>query len=357
MAIGTARMASLCLPNSELHVGVNFETSKDLDRALSNPEMPAVLLYPGKQSIDVMKEPPGHAVTLVVVDGTWWQAKKLIRSNPRIAALPRYAFVPPRPSEYRIRKEPDEEYVSTIEALVHVLGVLENDRESFEALLVPFRAMIDAQIACEKELRDSRHRKNRPTKRPYRARVPKILAERIADFVCVVGEANAWPYKDKDHNTEYPDELVHWVAHRLSTGETFECLARPRNPLAPRTSSNVDISAADLESAEPLGEMFAAWNAFVKPSDVICAWGHYAPALFRKSGGEIPDARLDLRQIARDHLKRKVGTLELFCQSVNRVPTSSLTRGRAGKRLAQTVGILRMLVEIAQEDAERMREL
>ena len=36
MAIGTARMASLCLPNSELHVGVDFQTSPALARALSS---------------------------------------------------------------------------------------------------------------------------------------------------------------------------------------------------------------------------------------------------------------------------------------------------------------------------------
>ena len=36
MAIGTARMASMCLPNSELHVGVDFTDSPALTRALSD---------------------------------------------------------------------------------------------------------------------------------------------------------------------------------------------------------------------------------------------------------------------------------------------------------------------------------
>ena len=69
MAIGTARMAHLCLPNSELHIGVDFEAQAEVTRALSNPERPAILLYPGEGARDVVKEPPTGPVTLVVVDG------------------------------------------------------------------------------------------------------------------------------------------------------------------------------------------------------------------------------------------------------------------------------------------------
>src|SRR5450755_4606253 len=118
--IGTAHMASLCLPNAELHVGIDLD-----ERLLSDPERPPVLLYPGEGAFDVTREPPRGPVTLVVVDGTWSQAKKLVKKSPALAALPRYAFVPPSPSEYRIRREPREDFVSTIEALMHVLGALE----------------------------------------------------------------------------------------------------------------------------------------------------------------------------------------------------------------------------------------
>ena len=146
VAIGTARMASLCLPNSELHVGVDWVGSPALARVLGDPERPPALLFPGDDAIDITRDPPIGPITLVVVDGTWRQVKKVVRSNPPLAALPRYAFVPRAPSEYRIRHEPKVTYVSTIEALVHVLGVLEGEPERFEALLTPFRAMVDAQL-------------------------------------------------------------------------------------------------------------------------------------------------------------------------------------------------------------------
>lgn len=148
MAIGTARIARLCLRNAELHVGIRWGGSDALTRAVSDPSRPAVLLYPGRDAVDLGRQPPPSPVTLVVIDGTWPQTKTLLRENPEIARLPRYAFTPTSPSEYRIRKQPRAGCLSTIEALAHALGALERDPEGFRSLLVPFRAMVDMQLAC-----------------------------------------------------------------------------------------------------------------------------------------------------------------------------------------------------------------
>jgi DTW domain-containing protein YfiP len=341
MAIGTARMASLCLAGAELHVGVSFRGSPALESALSDPSRPAVLLYPGDDAIDVVENPPPGPVTLVVVDGTWWQARKVVRQNPELAALPRYSFRPPRPSEYRIRREPQEEYVSTIEALVHVLGVLEGDRERFEALLTPFRAMIDMQLACQERFHGARIRHAKKTPRTTRPRIPALLRDRADDVVVVVGEANAQPYCARASGVEFEDELVHWAAHRVSTGETFDFVVAPKNPLAPRTTSFVALTEETLAAGGTIEELRAAWRAFVRETDVVCSWGRYATALFVASGGSLPPARLDLRQVARVSTSRKVGTLEAFVESLDVGPTAALTPGRAGVRLAEVVEVAR----------------
>src|SRR3954449_12670499 len=95
MPIGTARMASLCLPQAQLHVGVDWSESAALARALGDPARPPVLLYPGPEARDILREPPPGPATLVVVDGTWSQAKTVVRDNPVLQALPRYAFATP----------------------------------------------------------------------------------------------------------------------------------------------------------------------------------------------------------------------------------------------------------------------
>src|SRR5689334_12258625 len=148
MPIGTARMASLCLPQAELHVGVRW-VDEPLARALGDPSRTPILLYPDRGARDILRDPPRGPVTLVVVDGTWSQARTVVRDNPVLQALPRYAFATPEPSHYRIRREPRAEYVSTIEALMHVLGILEGEPARFRSLLEPLRAMVDAQLSCQ----------------------------------------------------------------------------------------------------------------------------------------------------------------------------------------------------------------
>jgi DTW domain-containing protein YfiP len=378
MAIGTARMASLCLPNSELHVGVDFQTSPALRAALSDPSRPAALLYPSDGAVDVLTDPPRGPITLVVVDGTWWQARKLVRVNPEIAKLPRYAFRAPTPSEYRIRKEPDEAYVSTIEALVHVLGVLEGDPEKLRALLVPFRAMIDKQIEFARTVRGARVRHNKGPAPPKRPRIPAALAERRDKIVCVTGEANAWPYRDKDLRTVHREELVHWIAHRPATGETLDVIVRPRNPLAPSTPPHVGLTEDALMNGVSLEELFARWRAFVRDDDVVCSWGHYAIGIFgsaaRPNEGPaeppssgpafMPRSRLDLRQAARVLMRGRVGTMDSVLEKLALRnsdgsplgPVAPLGRGRAGIRAAQLATIAKHLgdqLRAAENDANR----
>jgi hypothetical protein len=62
---------------------------------------------------------------IIVLDGTWSQAKTLWWRNAWLLRLPRIVLVPREPSMYgRLRKEPRREYVSTLEAIADVLPAL-----------------------------------------------------------------------------------------------------------------------------------------------------------------------------------------------------------------------------------------
>jgi DTW domain-containing protein YfiP len=143
VGIGTARIAKLSLPNSELRVGVDFSEDPVVKKAVTEN---AYLLFPSKTAIDLHEVNQDKPITLVVVDGTWWQARKLWRRNPMIAALPHVRFTPNAPSNYRIRREPADHCVATIEALAHVLGTLEGDPERFQTMLTPFHKMVEKQL-------------------------------------------------------------------------------------------------------------------------------------------------------------------------------------------------------------------
>ena len=344
VAIGTARMASLCLPNSELHVGVDWSSSAALARAVSDPARPAALLYPGDDAIDIVAHPPRGPVTLVVVDGTWSLTRKLVARNPVLANLPRYAFNPPAPSEYRIRREPAETFVSTLEALVHVLGALEGDPERFRAMLTPFRAMIDAQIACESAEHNHRGRRPRPP-RPARPRALSPLHDRAPDVVCVIGEASAWPRPKDPGAPVWPEELLQWVAHRPATAETFEAIITPQHPLAPGTSAQTGLHADDLQRGEPRESALARWRAFVRDTDVVCSWGVFGTGLLEAAGGYLPAARVDLRRIARAEANGNVGSPGEYLTRIGGSPdgVAALGLGRAGSRLAHIAAVARHL--------------
>ena len=267
-----------------------------------------MLLYPGEGAIDVASHPPPGPVTLVVVDGTWWQARKVIRANPELSALPRYTFTPPTPSEYRIRKEPDAACVSTIEALVHVLGVLEGDQERFHALLAPFRAMIDAQIAMRRTLPAGAYPPREGPAPSATSPAAELLA-RGGNLVCVSGEANAWPYGSSERAPSTPRSSCSGLRSGRATGERFELVKAPRHlaPSDPRPSRALQSSPRVGVHRRALRQQ---WRAFVRDDDVLCSWGTYATTLFAAEGGYLPPVRLDLRQVARAYIQGRFGTLD-----------------------------------------------
>jgi DTW domain-containing protein len=361
--INTARIAQLCLPEAKIQVGVQFPALPEL----SDPDRPAVLLYPAKDATDILANPPTGPVTLVVVDGTWAHARSIVARNPHLAALPRYAFQAPTPSDYRIRREPHEAYMSTIEALVEVLGALEGDSARFRPMLEPFRAMVDMQIAYIKSHANSRQHGGKKKARlgivaPHEFRTPYLMRERKAHLVCVTAEANAWPYGAKEHGKH---ELVQWCATRISTGATFDACIAPRRPLCPSTPAHMEISVHEVASGLTLSEFFERWRAFQCDTDILCFWGPYARSLYldaaegappeaglvamapsphpQPGGNDIGEpAKLDLRQICRTKLGHG-GTMDATCDVLRAPPLSKHARGRAGARLATLVAIARAL--------------
>jgi hypothetical protein len=166
------------------------------------------------------------------------------------------------------------------------------------------------------------------------------MRERAGDIVCVHGEANAWPYGTPER-AGHGDELVHWVAGRPATGEFLDVVLAPRHPLASATPSHTRLSAETLLAGRSVEELAAAWRAFVRDTDVVCSWGHYATRLFEGMGLALPRERLDLRQAARVHAKGKVGTLDDFVTRLGATPSPPAAAGRAHVRLAELGAIVR----------------
>lgn len=144
-ALNTARLAALGLSNAELLVGEVFES---LAALLQQPGYRACLLFPGEQAQALLEFAEQHSelpLLLVVPDGTWRKARKLLHLNPFLAALPRVVLPAGLQSRYRLRKAPMPGALSTIEAIVTALNTVEAP-VCFDALLKPFEVLIEGQI-------------------------------------------------------------------------------------------------------------------------------------------------------------------------------------------------------------------
>jgi DTW domain-containing protein YfiP len=121
---------------------------EDLPGLLNQPGYQARLLFPGEEAQPMHAYAPSEdPLLLVVPDGTWRKARKLLHLNPLLAALPRVTLAAGGVSRYRLRKAPGPGALSTVEAVVQALQTLEAPT-CFEPLLRPFEALIEGQIAA-----------------------------------------------------------------------------------------------------------------------------------------------------------------------------------------------------------------
>lgn len=80
---------------------------------------------------------------VIVLDGTWSQAKTLWWRNAWLMKCKRAFLVPHEPSAYgRKRKEPSPECVSTLEAVAETLTLLGESQETETRLKIEFREFV-----------------------------------------------------------------------------------------------------------------------------------------------------------------------------------------------------------------------
>ena len=121
---GTARLAGLALSNLRIvdMAAENPAPVREALRELGN----AWLLYPG--SSPTVVEPGAAPETLVVLDGTWRQTRKMLRRLPELLRFPRYSLPAGAHDESRdrLRESPHAGARSTLESIADALAQLDS---------------------------------------------------------------------------------------------------------------------------------------------------------------------------------------------------------------------------------------
>lgn len=159
--LGTARLTALSLKNAVLKIGLSWPSLTKILGRPADPQRWAILylgsvkaaeIAPDREIVVVNRK--GGAVEhqdqalrglegIVLLDGTWSQAKALWWRNAWMLKCKRVILGPARPSRYgKLRREPRRDGLSTIESAAMLLSRLERRPEIETALTASFERML-----------------------------------------------------------------------------------------------------------------------------------------------------------------------------------------------------------------------
>ena len=175
--LGTARLATLQLKRSTLKTGLSWRSLKSiLEKEGADPKKWGVLYLGagptvktrGRTLLPVDKKGAPYPEPLIdenlkrlegiiVIDGTWSQAKTLWWRNAWLLKSQRLVLQPKVVSQYgKLRKEPKRECLSTIEAIAEALDALGEDPKVGTALRASFSELLDKYRDVEKARRTAK---------------------------------------------------------------------------------------------------------------------------------------------------------------------------------------------------------
>ncbi|MCC7047552.1 MAG: DTW domain-containing protein [Alphaproteobacteria bacterium] len=160
--LGTAGMIELQLAQSRIVTGLSWRNLAAARRKPAEPREWGVLYQGPKTDRPARGAPPLVAVDrkgkpladqqsglaglkgLIVLDGTWSQAKTLWWRNPWLLKCRRLVLMPERASAYgKLRREPRRDSLSTLESAALALSVLEGDAGLYDRLTAPLRKLVE----------------------------------------------------------------------------------------------------------------------------------------------------------------------------------------------------------------------
>lgn len=344
----TARIVRRALSHSRLLVDHSVRLADSLSQLTISTG--AGLLYPGPGSVLLSDLPNEKRPNqLVILDGTWHHTKTLIRDIPQLQQLPRYRLAPTQPSRYRIRREPNVQFISTLEATVAALLCLEPETLGLDQLIATFEGMIQSQLTLPQAHYGVRRHASRSTK--AWKNLPRALQANLEQIVVVYGETAPANNTDNLASKATDSQMsphrgpVYWVAERLVTGERFEQAIQAPCPFSENFLQHLALPKNAFENAISMDAFRQLWEAFLRPNDRLAFYYSNIPKLLNDIGGRALQP-ICLKSIRLGEI-RKNKTLEQLLAVLNIVPPPTNHSGRAGKRLANTIALTQYFTDKA----------
>ena len=343
----TARIVRKALANADLLVDHNTALAEKL-ASMSLGERVGVL-YPSSESrlLSDLK-PDEKPDQLIVIDGTWHHAKTLMRDIPRLATLPHFQLRPTSPGRYRIRREPNEQALSTLEATVAAIRDLEPETTGLPELIAAFDSMVQTQLDHPKA--DYGWRENRRRSKNAMG-IPLAILHDLQNVVVAYGESE--PGKagcKRSPRGSDPRQPVYWVAERLGTGESMRAWIQPRVKLDEAFLGHVGFQSHAWNQALSTDAFIQAWNHFLQPDDTVVTF-HASTMRLLRNIDALPPKNGILKSVKFD-ASGQHATLDSFLRAAGLSTPPAKHPGRAGQRLSNAIALVQHLHKIGQQEKE-----
>ncbi|TNE43677.1 MAG: DTW domain-containing protein [Deltaproteobacteria bacterium] len=301
------------------------------------------VLYPSKEARLLedltASERPEH---LIILDGTWFQAKKLYEDLPCLHDLPKVAFSPENPSEYQIRREPKEHFVSTLEAVVNALQLLEPDNPQVERLMEPFRAMVARQLVV-RENHPYKRRIRRPRQRQKLWMPEPLRHPDDSQVVCHV------EYINTPEHPSQSTEIVGLVAYKPATEESFARYLHPtHDTISDWQFERFGIPEDSFQPSKEREQVQKEWSAFLGQQATLIVW-HSNNLQLLQDFEQPPQSQRSyalLKEVYANARRTSPGHLEDALTREGLEPHPVPLLGRSGLRLGQSVTMLLFLQQL-----------
>uniref|UniRef100_A0A023GKG0 tRNA-uridine aminocarboxypropyltransferase n=1 Tax=Amblyomma triste TaxID=251400 RepID=A0A023GKG0_AMBTT len=153
--LSTAPMLEAALSSERCIILRGRRFSRERCRALEDildesASADTILLYPGPEARDVQTlatvQQRGRGYNIVVLDGTWSQARSLFFNSPQLHSLLQVQVNASQASHYVIRTQPTSECLSTVETVAYALAALEGKPHLQEVLTRPLQTLCRHQL-------------------------------------------------------------------------------------------------------------------------------------------------------------------------------------------------------------------
>ncbi|XP_073913111.1 tRNA-uridine aminocarboxypropyltransferase 2 isoform X2 [Castor canadensis] len=128
----TVPLLAACLPQDKCKVKIGRRFSEERDTELSTVcrKPGTLILYPGAEATnleDFLLDSPVYPSTLILIDGTWSQAKDIFYKNSLFRLPKQVQLKTSLSSQYVIRMQPANRCLSTLECAAVALSILEKN--------------------------------------------------------------------------------------------------------------------------------------------------------------------------------------------------------------------------------------